>query len=337
MLNTAKKSDCANIKLIIIGVTAVVVAGLAYSLIGGGNSNFYKDSKVVAKVDGKPVYEMEADNIVKAVLSGSEKPVSYKDLDEKSKTMIIREVAAQRAMIEEAKKQGISDDADMKRQLHEFKNKLIMERFVTKVIGPEITEEKLTEKYNEIEKNVKGKPQIKVSHILVKSENDAKDVIEKLKTDSFSKLAKDFSLDNANKDRGGDLGYLLAGTMDADFEKAALSLKAGEVSAPVKTKFGWHVIKLEERKLASVAPFEALKPRIFLDLNNELIKNRADSLLENIKIELVASESDNKPADVSKEVGDQEVEKQAVKEEKKPEIQKEVKKEEPKKDKKTAK
>jgi parvulin-like peptidyl-prolyl isomerase len=89
----------------------------------------------------------------------------------------------------------------------------------------------------------------------------------------------------------------------------------GVVSATVKTKFGWHIIKLEDKKIATVAPFESLKQRIAQDIYNEYLKKHADELLKDVKIELVAVSSDNKEeeADKKEEITDKKDEKTEVK------------------------
>lgn len=321
MMNIKKKTDGINSVVIIAAIAVVIGVCIIYSFVGGEGAKFYKNSPVVATINGKPVYQAEADSIVKVVMSGNDKPVNFKDLDERSKNLIVREVAAQRAMLKEAKAKGVKEDDDMMRKVHEFRNKLIIDQFLAKIINGEVTQEKLLAKYDELEKTVKGKQQIKASHILLSSEDEAKNVVERLQKDSFAKVAKEASLDSSTKDKGGDLGYLIAGTMDPDFEKVALALKIGEFSAPVKTKFGWHVIKVEEKRIASVPPFESLKQRIAQDTSNEALKKHADELLKDVKIELV---DDN--ADKTEEKSEKKEEKSEVK-------QKEDKKED-KKDKK---
>ena len=90
--------------------------------------------------------------------------------------------------------------------------------------------------------------QIRASHILVKTENDAKVILQRaLKGESFAKLAEEFSMD-PSKRRGGDLGYFGRGRMVRNFENAAFALEKGQISQPVKTEFGWHLIKVTDKK-----------------------------------------------------------------------------------------
>ncbi len=90
--------------------------------------------------------------------------------------------------------------------------------------------------------------EIRASHILVKTENDAKVILSRIqKGESFAKLAEEFSMDSSKR-RGGDLGYFGRGRMVRAFENAAFALEKGQVSQPVKTEFGWHLIKVTDKK-----------------------------------------------------------------------------------------
>lgn len=124
------------------------------------------------------------------------------------------------------------------------------------------------------------KPEMRVSHILVSDETLAKDIKSKIDSgEDFGSLAKEFSQDIATKEKGGDIGYFKEGDMVQAFQDAARKLKVGEVSQPVKTDFGYHVIKLlDEKKLPS---FEQMKPQ----LQSELISNKMDQTKINAEIQ----------------------------------------------------
>ncbi|MFR9694809.1 peptidylprolyl isomerase [Bacillus mobilis] len=124
------------------------------------------------------------------------------------------------------------------------------------------------------------KPEMRVSHILVSDETLAKDIKSKIDSgEDFGSLAKEFSQDIATTEKGGDIGYFKEGDMVQAFQDAARKLKVGEVSQPVKTDFGYHVIKLlDEKKLPS---FEQMKPQ----LQSELISNKMDQTKINAEIQ----------------------------------------------------
>jgi peptidyl-prolyl cis-trans isomerase C len=128
---------------------------------------------------------------------------------------------------------------------------------------------------------------VRARHILVQTEKDAKDVLARLnKGEKFEDIAKQVSLDGS-KDYGGDLGYFSAEEMVPEFSKAAFSLKIGETSEPVKTDYGWHVIKLEDRKQGGAQPFDQVKAGIKAVLMRKKVQDVVSDLRKQAKIEIV--------------------------------------------------
>ncbi|MBQ6774318.1 MAG: peptidylprolyl isomerase [Synergistaceae bacterium] len=134
---------------------------------------------------------------------------------------------------------------------------------------------------------------IHARHILVKPESEdvTAQIISELKAGvSFDVLARKYSIDPGSASRGGDLGEFPKGVMVPEFEEAAFALKnPGDISQPVKSQFGWHIIKLEAKIPASAAPFEQVKPQIMQELQNqktqELLKTHSDELEKVYKVE----------------------------------------------------
>jgi peptidyl-prolyl cis-trans isomerase C len=121
----------------------------------------------------------------------------------------------------------------------------------------------------------------------VATQKDADDIEAKLKAGAkFEDLAKQYSLDNS-KDYGGDLGYFTAPEMVPEFSQAAFALKVGEVSAPVKTQFGWHIIKLEDRKMGTAQPFDQVKDAIRNTLMAKKVQEKLAGLQGTAKVDLV--------------------------------------------------
>lgn len=131
-------------------------------------------------------------------------------------------------------------------------------------------------------------PEIRASHILVATEAEANKLLDEIKAGKdFAELAKQYSTDKASKDNGGDLGYFGKGTMDPEFEKAAFALKQGEVSQPVKTQFGYHIIKVtgERASLGFDDVKDYIKSNLESSKKNEEFNKYLDQWQKQSKIE----------------------------------------------------
>ncbi|MEH7457836.1 peptidylprolyl isomerase [Bacillus pseudomycoides] len=141
----------------------------------------------------------------------------------------------------------------------DFKNQIRFKLAMNKAIKQSITEKDIKDHY---------KPEIKASDILVNDEKTANEIKKKLDEGaSFEELAKQESLDPVSKDKGGDLGYFGPGKMAPEFEDAAYKLNVGEISAPVKTSQGYHIIKLTDKK--PLKPYDEVKDSIRKDLEEQ--------------------------------------------------------------------
>lgn len=150
------------------------------------------------------------------------------------------------------KNNGLKDESDFKNQI---KFKLAMNEAIKK----SITEKDVKDHY---------KPEIKASHILVSDENEAKEIKKKLDAGaSFEELAKQESQDLLSKEKGGDLGYFNSGKMAPEFETAAYKLKVGQISNPVTSPNGYHIIKLTDKK--DLKPYDEVKDSIRKHLEEE--------------------------------------------------------------------
>ena len=139
-----------------------------------------------------------------------------------------------------------------------------------------------------LQKAAYGPTEYQVRHILVKTEDQAKNIISRLnKGADFDKLAKEFSEDRGNKDRGGQLGWVVPRSFVPTFGNAFAGMKEGTVSKePVRTQFGFHVVKLDAKRPAQLFPtFEAQKPALVNALTNQRVNQHFGELVKNAKVQ----------------------------------------------------
>ncbi|WP_396654821.1 peptidylprolyl isomerase [Mesobacillus jeotgali] len=157
-----------------------------------------------------------------------------------------------------------------------------------KMIGAsiDVSEEEMKNYFEENKESFDQKEQVKASHILVEDEATAMKVKEELdQGKDFAELAKEFSTDSSNAENGGDLGYFSKGEMAEEFEKTAFALEAGAISEPVKTEFGYHIIKLVDKKAAKAAEFDEHKEEIKELLFDQEVQAEYTNWLEEKKAE----------------------------------------------------
>jgi peptidyl-prolyl cis-trans isomerase C len=240
------------------------------------------------------------DNAVIAIVNGyeirtSEVRMAFDDvigqlpnLPKKLRYPFVVEFLVERHLLAQlANKEGISETEDYKRRLAAYQAKSLRDSYLSQVISKEVTEDEIKATYEDEAKKLKETERVRARHILVASEKEAKAVVDKLaKGEKFEALAKQFSLDGS-KDYGGDLGYFSAPEMVPAFSEAAFKLKKGEISQPVKTDFGWHVIKLEDRKQGAAQPYDQVKNAIRNVLVRQKVQAKLASLRDTAKVEIV--------------------------------------------------
>ncbi|TFB22097.1 foldase [Filobacillus milosensis] len=156
----------------------------------------------------------------------------------------------------------------------------------------DVSEEDIKKQYE------RSKTEIQARHILVKDKETAQEVLDKYKNGTdFAELAKEYSTDGSAQN-GGDLGFFSTGDMVKPFEDAAYSLEVGEVSEPVKSEFGWHVIKVEDKQKVEVEPYEDVKENIeekltMKQVDQEKLKKQVQSILDESDIDVKVEEYKN--------------------------------------------
>ena len=181
---------------------------------------------------------------------------------------------------------GYDKDPDVERQVDELRRRLVVQRVMKDFQEPpEVTDVEVRAYYDQNRRMFSG-GQIRASHILVKDEDLAKQLREALRKDpsQFEELAKTNSTDTATAARGGDLGFFGQGRMVAPFEQAAFGLeRPGDITEVVKTPFGFHIIKLTDRKEGTERPFDEVKERIRVNLMNQRRQDETQRRLDQLR------------------------------------------------------
>jgi len=183
-----------------------------------------------------------------------------------------------------ADKAKITSTPNMKALFQKAENRIVKASFLNQLAPQLITEENIKQRYDELAASIKGKKEYRARHILLADKKEARTIIKALKKRPFDELAKLFSLDEKTGLRGGDLGYVLPGTLNAEFEKQVMKLKKGQVSKPFKTKLGWHIAKLEDIRLAKPMPYEQAKQIIRRQLQQQAVQNYLKDLIAKSEI-----------------------------------------------------
>ncbi len=268
-----------------IKIIITLLAILSFSQLSYADKN---ENKIVAKVNGKEIHETDIKSKIEKYLevnSSPEEIPNYDKLEPSAKEEIVKSIILGDLIIDSAKKAKINESKEYKQALKFAENQFMQKLYLEGLVKQAITENKIEAKYNQISAEYKDKYEYKVSHILVATEEEAKTIKKRLdKGEKFVDLAKEFSQDS-NKEDGGSLGYFSKGQMVEPFEKAVFDMKIGEISNPVKTDFGYHVILFEDKRKAETPSLAELKPKIIDELTGQFIQEYIEKLKSENKVE----------------------------------------------------
>jgi peptidyl-prolyl cis-trans isomerase C len=264
------------LKILCIGATAL---SLAFS------AEFAHAAGAVARVNGSDITEAElgfAEAEVGSEIAGL--PA------EARRRVLVEYLVEAHLFAEAAGKNQLGAGKEFEDRLAYYKLRALRDTFYEKKVRDAVTEAEAKKAYDEQIAKIVPEPEVRARHILVKTEQEAKDLVKQLKGGAdFVELAKKSS-DGPSAQTGGDLGYFARGQMVKPFEDAAFVLKAGEISAPVQTEFGWHVIKVEDKRNRPVPGFDEVKDQLMASLVQNQLKTVVQGLRGTAKVEIVDPE-----------------------------------------------
>jgi len=308
--SSAKKNKIIRL-FISVAAISVVISGLAFYFIGKNSEGL-----VIAKVNNQKIYRSEVERKIAAVFSSQGNQVELPSLESLPEEIIetfIKEVYFDKELVLRAKKIKILKQEKIQAALKDSETKIITNAYIDSILQDKITDEKISDKYAELSNEMLGKKEFLISHIVVKNKEEANKIYKELtdkkskKQPKFSDLAKKYSVDKDSSSKGGSLGYLIEDNIIKEIVDILPSLKKLEISKPVQTKFGWHIIKIDDIKESKPLAFEAVKESIkeqiirsqtteiyndvFKDVKIEIfVKNKAQENIKQIKAQDEAKE-----------------------------------------------
>lgn len=261
-------------------VPALLVAGLA--LCGPARA----DGDVLARVNGKDITKVEVD-MAMDIFADQLAQVP----EDQRQTMVVDALVDMHVMADAAEKAGIADNPKYKARMLFLKSQALRNTYVETEIQNKITDDELKARYEKDIADYKAPEEVHARHILVKTEDEANKVIADLAAGGdFAAIAKERSQDPGSKDNGGDLGFFAKGQMVPEFENAAFAMAPGEISkTPVKSQFGYHVIKVEEKRTQPVPTLDDVRDQVVQMVQREkyqdaLKKMRAAATIERLDV-----------------------------------------------------
>ena len=247
-------------------------------------------------------FTASADDVVVATINGVD--IKQSDLDfaasevgaqlanfppEDRRRMLLQFVMENELMAEAAVKAGLDSGQSFEDRLKYHRRRALRDAYFDKDVRDAVPMEEAKKTYDAKVASMKPEEEIHARHILVSTEAEAKEVKERLmKGEDFATVAKEKSKDPSAE--GGDLGFFGRGQMLKPFEDAAFALKEGEISDPVQTQFGWHIIKVEEKRARPLPTFDQVKDTIMSQLTTQKAKDTLKQLHDHAKIEIVDPE-----------------------------------------------
>lgn len=238
-----------------------------------------EENKVLATVNGKQITEKDVDLLLRNL--GSQRAMQF--YSEEGRKRLLDELINQELIYLDALENGLDNNEEFLAELEYMKQNLLKQFAVRKLLEDiSINEEELVTFYNDNKEKFKKPETVRARHILVDTESEANKIIEEIKSGlDFEDAAKKYSK-CPSKTNGGDLGYFTRGKMVKEFENASFELEKGEMSEPVKTSFGYHIIEVLDKKEEEISPFEEVKEQIknqlFVAKQNEVYYKKIDEL-----------------------------------------------------------
>src|ERR1700716_2014234 len=241
-----------------VGLASAAVTGcLAMVLLAGAPLRAEDANPVLAKVNGAEIRQSDV------ALAEEELGPTLAQMDPATKKdNVLSFLIDMKIVAKAAEDKKVENNEDFKKRLAFTRSRLLMDSLLASEGKAATTDDAMKKVYEDASKQIAGEQEVHARHILVETEDEAKAVAEELKKGAdFAELAKKKSKDPGASD-GGDLGFFTKDQMVPEFSAVAFALEPGKVSDPVKSQFGWHIIKVEEKRNRQAPAFDQVKAQI---------------------------------------------------------------------------
>ena len=275
-------------RVLLVGLGAVVALAVVWAVRGDAQAD-----PVVAKVNGTEIRESDLVSAEQDI--GQNLPPLQPDA---KRDYLITYVSDMMLVAKAAEDKKLGDTDDFKRKLALARSKLLMDALLQNEAKAAVTDAAMRKVYDDAIKEIGEEQEVQARHILVETEDDAKTVLASIKKGgNFDAIAKEKSKDPGSKDNGGDLGYFSKDQMVPEFAEAAFKLDKGQLSDPVKTQFGWHIIKVEDKRTKPAPEFDQVKDQVETYVVRKAQAELVQKLRAEGKIERLDKKPDAKPAE----------------------------------------
>jgi len=247
----------------------------------GGNLPGPPDDTVVAVVNGEKITAGEVKAAQKTL------PQQYRDAPLAMLFQpLVNQLVDRKLVTAAAKASELEKDPEYRKALAQTLDRLMEQYYLLRVVDEKVPEDAVRKRFEERFQGKSGAEEVRARHILVQTEQEAREALAQVRGGAdFAEVAKQRSGDGS-AGQGGDLGFFQAEDMVPEFSKAAFAMQPGQVSEPVQSPFGWHVIKLEARRRAPPPAFEDVQGELHDEMAREAIQEAIKGLREKAQVQV---------------------------------------------------
>lgn len=283
-----------NLTKIFIATTMVLAITLTIA-------NYFLSNKttdvIIAKVNNQKIFAFEIEQKLRSVLdsqflSKEKQNIAIPKISSLPKEVVeilAKEVYLERALVKKAQESSLINKKQLKKQIKQAKDNILRQAYIDSIIKKEVNDKAINNKYIELSNALEGKKEFLLFHIVTQDKATIKKAQKQLKKypRNFAKIAKKYSIDSESAAKGGEIGYILQDNIMPEIAKILPKLTKNQVSQPIHTKFGWHLIKFSKVRDAEALPFETVKNNIYQQLYQETINNINSKITKDAKVKIL--------------------------------------------------